>query len=428
MKKTPLQKILIYICVVSMFFIDPALAYDKNFFSKNDILFYNPDACTVMSGAGTNAFSSIQGSDNAEKIFVFLTTTAFSGFNNKPFNAIQAAGALGNFQQESAMNPAAIEGGVEGSSPGDGHGLAQWSYNTQGGKRTGPGRRGVLMDLAQAKNLPWSDINLQLAMIANEINGGYGASLLSAGFGNVTSPRDASFIFQKIYEGAGIPNQAVRDSAAEAYYQKFSSLAPTTSTTSASTSTTGTTNSCTSSSGVSASGSSGTAGGVVQDNAIIYLQCDPLWAKIPYGTTGKTTCSSGCGPAAMAMIITALTGNKVTPAQTVPYASQLGMYVAGQGSSHQLPAVLAPHWGLNARPLSNSVAAVNSTLASGGMVIMAGSGSAPYSSSGHYIAVRAVTPDGKWLIFDSISLQNSRTAWNPASIMAPARGIYAVSK
>lgn len=425
-----LQRVLTYV-LASLLVVSPVYAYDKDFFSRNDILFYDPTACRVMSDPGVTAFSAIQGSDNAEKIFKFLTTTSFTGMGNKPFTSIQAAGVLGNFQQESGMNPASIEGGALDAALGDGHGLAQWSYNTNGGKRTGPGRRGVLMDLAASKSLEWSDINLQLIMITNELNASYGKSLLDAGFGNVTTPKDASYIFQKIYEGAGTPNQAVRDSAAEAFFQKYKDLAPATTTTA--TTPDGTTltlannTSCTS----TLSGTASSASGTVQDNVIFYLQCDPLWANTPYGTSGKTACSSGCGPTAMAMIITALTGNKVTPAETVPYASQMGMYITGQGSSHDVPKVLAPHWGLSAKPVSSfSVTGVSNAVTASSMVIMAGKGPSPYTKGGHYIAIRGVTTDGKWLIFDPLSVENGKKPWEPSAIMSytAVGSVYVVSK
>src|SRR5581483_9508154 len=63
------------------------------------------------------------------------------------------------------------------------------------------------------------------------------------------------------------------------------------------------------------------------DGFTIYSQYDPDWANKPYGDT--TIAAAGCGPSAMAMIITALTGQSVTPDVTAAYADSQNLYVNG---------------------------------------------------------------------------------------------------
>ena len=378
--------------------IQVARAMDVEFFSSNDILFYDPDACGVSNQDGD---ISVTGDDNAEKIFRFLTGTSFSGFNNKPFNAIQAAGALGNFFQESGFNPAAIEGN------GEGHGLAQWSY----------GRKTALFNLANQEGQKWSDLELQFKMIRKELNASYGKSLINAGFVDVKTAKDASYIFQKVYESAGVPNQANRDSAAEAYYKKFKDLAPGNGITDDSTG------------GSCSGGGSGSA--FTDDGFVIYNQFDPKWASNPYGSS--TIAASGCGPSSMAMIITALTGKSVTPAETSAYAGSKGMYIPGAGSSWEVAPVLANHYGLHAKNIAKSVSAINQVLQSGGLVITSGSGSTPFTSGGHYITIRGVTTGGKWKIGDSNGqkgIANSKKEWDPQTILvnANAGNVVAITK
>jgi hypothetical protein len=372
-------------------------AMDVDFYSSNDILFYDPDACGVSNQNGDIA---VTGDDNAEKIFRFLTGTSFSGFNNKPFNAIQAAGALGNFFQESGFNPAAIEGN------GEGHGLAQWSY----------GRKTALFNLADAEGQKWSDLTLQFKMIRKEINASYGKGLINAGFVDVKTAKNASYIFQKVYESAGQPNQANRDSAAEAYYKKFKDLAPGNGITEEGT-------------GGSCSGGDGSA--FTDDGFVIYNQYDPQWANNPYGSS--TIGASGCGPSSMAMIITALKGEKVTPAATSAYAGSKGMYIPGAGSSWDVAPVVAKHWGLNAKNITKSVSSINQALQGGALVITSGSGSAPFTSGGHYITIRGVTSSGKWKIGDSNGqkgIANSKKEWDPQTILANANAdnVVAITK
>ena len=90
--------------------------------SLNDIVLYDKCACTVVATQATG-FTMPTTGDMAYKLFTFFTTTSFSGMGNKPFSALQAAGAIGNFVQESGLKTDAIE-----ISTGEGYGLAQWSY------------------------------------------------------------------------------------------------------------------------------------------------------------------------------------------------------------------------------------------------------------------------------------------------------------
>ena len=405
-----------------------AYAIDTQFYSSNDILFYNPDDCSVQATNGSTVFTAVAGNDNAQKIYNFLTTTSFSGLGNKPFTPVQAAGALGNFQQESGMNPSAIEGGKVDSAIGDGHGLAQWSYSTSNGVRLGPGRRGALMDLANSQNKPWSDFGVQLQMIYNEINASYGKSLLSAGFGSVTDPANAAYIFEKIYEGAGIPNQANRDSAAVAYLKKFSNGQAGSSAATASSSSSG--SSCTGQASALVAGDNGQASYVTKDGFGVYNQNDPRWNDKPYSSS--TIGASGCGPSAMAMIVTALTGKSVTPVETSNVAAGAGLYVSGVGSRWTIGPIIAAKYGLTSKSIPRSVTQVNDALRSGSLIILSGGGASPYTGDGHFIVIRGVTSNGNWLIADSngqAGITNSDKQWNPITILSnAANNLYAISK
>lgn len=396
---------------------------DIVFYAGNDITHYDPTACKNTAGGGDEAVPDVSTSQsedqNAETIFTFLISTKFDGLDGKPFNSIQAAGALGNFFQESRFDPGAIE---SGNAVGDGHGLAQWSYNVSNGQRVGPGRRGVLFDLADKEGKKWSDMGLQFKMINKEINASYGKSLLGAGFGSVKTPKEASYIFQKIYEGAGNPVQDIRDSAAQKYYDKFKDLAPDPNATPAGSATTG-----------GACGGAAAATEFSADGFVVYDQCDTRWATVVYGDSNA--CRSGCGPSAMAAAITALTGKTVTPKETVAYANEKGMMGDG-GSSWSMPSVVGDHWKLNTKQIPATISAINDVIKAGGLVIMAGRGSTPFTSKGHYILVRGVTNTGKWKISDSNGQKgqdNSKKEWDARAVLdlSIANGIgsiYSITK
>ncbi len=372
----------------------PVFADDIPFFSSNDVLYYSEKGCTVQNQSGDIA---VVGNDNAEKIFKFLTSASFKGTGDKPFNAVQAAGALGNFQQESGMDPGAIEGGAPNSYPGDGHGLAQWSYNVSGGARVSEGRRGILFELAKSEGKEWSDLSLQLKMIQNELNdvgSTEGSRLLNdfPEFATVSDPAKASYLFMQSYERAGTPVQEKRDSAAKAYYEKFKNLAPDPASTSASTS-----------GGACTGGGSGLTAFMGSDFTI-YNQCQYPPYGGSWGTTlntlGQTACSTACGPTSLAMAVKNMTGQNITPKETIEYYNQQKLWKEGGSWVEGLNSG-ADHWGLRTESFdTKDINAYKSVFDKGGLVIVAGYGASPFMSQGHYILIRGITDEGKFRIGD----------------------------
>ncbi len=104
-------------------------AHDYDFFSRNNIVIYNPDDTTCSISTSGGVVNSLSGSDNRQKIWNYLTARGLS--------PEQAAGVMGNLQSESAgtWNPVVNEY----SQPfgRGGFGIAQWTDSTVGaGRRT----------------------------------------------------------------------------------------------------------------------------------------------------------------------------------------------------------------------------------------------------------------------------------------------------
>lgn len=110
---------------------------DEEFYSMNDILFYNPcsgDSCSAVAGGALTSAgpTSLIGNSNEEKIWNY--------FIARGLTPVAAAGAMGNMKQESsAFDPWAGEHGSTGSLDksrlNTGFGLIQWTNtdgNTQG--------------------------------------------------------------------------------------------------------------------------------------------------------------------------------------------------------------------------------------------------------------------------------------------------------
>lgn len=101
---------------------------DEQFYSSNDVLFYNPCANVCSAGNGSAAagkIAALKGKNNGEKIFNFWIDAGLS--------AQQAAGITGSMKHEGGFSPFRQE--MSQSWPGGGWGIAQFTHD--------PGQRGT---------------------------------------------------------------------------------------------------------------------------------------------------------------------------------------------------------------------------------------------------------------------------------------------
>ena len=113
-----------------------------------------------------------------------------------------------------------------------------------------------------------------------------------------------------------------------------------------------------------------------------------------YGSS--TIGASGCGPTSMAIIISTLTGQTVTPQMTCAYSIANGEYVPGMGTSHSFPTNAAYHWGLTCERVGKDrMNYVVQSLKEGKMVVeICEAYTITGSGSGHFIVLTGVTRDG----------------------------------
>lgn len=173
------------IYTASVNFIPTAYAIDEDFYSANEIFFYDPNACRIATGIGTGNNSGSGGSTGAaENIEAVLRY-----FTDKGLSLAAAAGFVGNMTQESNVNPRIIQGGAmadDNYTPvnGKGFGLVQWTFTA---------RQAPLVALAQSTNRSVTDINLQLDYIWQELNAGYQETLSKLNTPGIT-PQEATII------------------------------------------------------------------------------------------------------------------------------------------------------------------------------------------------------------------------------------------
>lgn len=393
-----------YAALLVVVFVPSASAISdaqSKLFTQGIYYFNAAESCTVPDSS-----TSLTGSDNIQKIFNF--------FVQKGLSPAAAAGILGNIQEESHFNPAAEQspGAWQDMSTASGRaiGLVQWDG----------GRRPNMIRYAQSKNVSPKGLAVQLDYIWLELTGDYKDSTL-APLKTAATPDDAAFIFHKNYEGSADSRSQIQErlNDAVAIFKQYSGSSPVGGGTTVQASSSG---DCNTDQGAQFAGT-----------FPFYSQCDPRWKDVSYA--GDNMCGAGCGPSAMAMIITALTGIKVTPDVVAEYYTQ-NHYSGDFGTSWVAAPDAAKHWRLRSTALGTDIAKVTASVKSGSLVIMAGRGGLPFTSGGHFVVVRAVTSDGQWLLGDSATSDGHSNSkpWDPTIVMAGvvanggSASVYAISK
>lgn len=388
-------------------------------------------------GPGTGGSTTLVGKDNAQKVFNY--------FVGKGLTPAQSIGIIGNMIRESGIDPTRLQGEFSKEKPsstvdlaatnGLGWGIVQWTPT------------GKIIKTAHEAGIPYERIDtleFQLDFIWNQLNGtkweGNPQALSSekgalAAIKAANTIEEAAIAWGQKYErfkGSENLNNA-------SYAARVNSSLATAKTLGVSGGGGG--GSSGSFSGASCAGSNGSPTDFV-NGFVVYRQNDPQWADNPYGVgknekgNSRTIASSGCGPSALAMAITNLTGKKVTPADTAAYGMQAHTYGSNGGSNATMAPIIANHWGLNAVRIGASVERINQTLKAGGLVTVSGHGPLPFSEGGHYIVIRALTAEGKWLVGDSSHTtakpDTNTVAYDPATLVSEFTGggitAYAITR
>lgn len=383
----------------------------SDFKTTNDIDFYDASGTTgaICSGGG----GSLIGESGKEKTWNFLI--------GKGLSKEQAAGIAGNLSVESGFIPDNQEDSQQ--FPNGGWGIAQWTSS----------RRTEISAAVQKAGLPYTNektpanlvdklLLFELNYLWNEANDRGDLDKLRADTAGKTGDAAvsaAAVSWHKYYEisADATPTNRINRSV-EIYNQLKDAPAVTTS-------------------------ASAGCGASVADGVTYFSQYDPAWSAKPYGVgaSASTIEESGCGPTSMAMVISTLTGKTVTPLDVATWGASY--YVPGAGSKHTLFTDAAKNWGLKATTIGKDEASVKNTLSKGGLVVAGGSGALPYTSAGHIIVIRGVTPDGKYLVANPMPavadqgkssadvIKNTNwynTAYSWGQVGSAASAMYAITK
>lgn len=160
-----------------------------------------------------------------------------------------------------------------------------------------------------------------------------------------------------------------------------------------------------------------------QKRVVYFNQGEQPWGSMPYGTS--TIGAAGCGPTSLAIVISTLTGQNVTPQMTCAYSIQNGEYVSGVGTAHSFPTNAAHHWGLTCERVGKDrMGYIVQSLKEGKMVVeICEAYTITGSGSGHFIVLTGVTADGYITIADCASRERTGKVYSLETIRSYGRDL-----
>ena len=143
---------------------------------------------------------------------------------------------------------------------------------------------------------------------------------------------------------------------------------------------------------------------------VYYHQSDERWGNLKFGSDKIST--HGCGPTAMAMVVSSMTDQTILPQDMAKWAADNGYWARHSGSYHSIVIGTAEAFGLHAQsyPLRSTDALREELMAGNLLVALMGPGH--FTRSGHFIVLRGVTLSGDILIADPGSPERSLASWD----------------
>lgn len=145
-----------------------------------------------------------------------------------------------------------------------------------------------------------------------------------------------------------------------------------------------------------------------QANFVQYYQYNYKDASYGYGTTIAET---GCGPTAMAMVISTLTDKEVTPIDAANWSLDHGYRCYGNGTYWSYFDAYAKENGLECTQSSINADSITANLKEGNPVIIS-VGPGTFTKNGHFIVLTGMTDDGQITVADPNSEERSSKTYD----------------
>lgn len=146
---------------------------------------------------------------------------------------------------------------------------------------------------------------------------------------------------------------------------------------------------------------------------VYFNQADPAWGNQYYDTRAfkkQTIRSGGCGPTSLAIVYSSLSGTVMTPAETAQFAMDNGYCAAPQGSYRSLFTSGVEKLGLTCYYAGDDLETAMGYLSQDCLIVSL-MGPGIFCDGGHFVVIRGVTEDGKFLLADCWNKENNEKEW-----------------
>lgn len=152
-----------------------------------------------------------------------------------------------------------------------------------------------------------------------------------------------------------------------------------------------------------------------------FLQWDERWGHVSYGTGYIASC--GCGPTALAMVVSGLTGKaSVTPAAVAKYSEKKGYIDENNNTYWELMSKGVKHWGITCFGGDVSEEFVAKELKAGHPIICS-MGPGDFTDKGHFIVLTKYK-NGKVKVNDPFSQKNRDKIWKYSEIKDQIKSLW----
>lgn len=147
-------------------------------------------------------------------------------------------------------------------------------------------------------------------------------------------------------------------------------------------------------------------------NFVYYNQHDMRWKDYLYGAQDPID-KYGCGPTTLAMLVGNLSKKDLTPTRSADWASTNGYHASQGGSYHGILVEGANAFGLDSTSFKNyNSDAIRKELQKGNVFAALMKNGVFSQSSGHFILIIGLDENGKAIIADSNSIENTQKTWD----------------
>jgi len=148
---------------------------------------------------------------------------------------------------------------------------------------------------------------------------------------------------------------------------------------------------------------------------VYYEQTWDAYKNYPYGSS--TVGRAGCGPTSMAMVISNLTGTRVSPKYMADWAYKKGYFVSGRGSSYAIFPAASSMYGIKCSTVSKTDKAAITDALNNGKYLITVVRAGTICKNRHFLMIRGITDDGKLLLADSGSYEHCLTEWDYNAVL-----------